>query len=119
MSLYGTGRREGITTTVSLVAIVMVVHVAARAMTAGTAAVELPDALWPAALPALASITFYRFLRSLHHSRYAAFVASAAYALSPWLTAIDVLPREQLAAALAPLALEATCRSVRPQQRRR
>jgi hypothetical protein len=115
MSLYGTGRGEGIAAALIIAAMV----VGVRAL--GAWLVDSPDltaAAIDAALPAVGGITCYRFLRAQGRSRYAAFLAGAAYALSPWLAAIGGMPREQLAAALAPLALEAACRCDRPSWRR-
>lgn len=119
MSLYGTGRREGILATLLLAVLVAVVQVTAILAAGDAATGAVGDALARAALPALAAATFYRFGRSCSRSRYAAFLGGAAYALSPWFTTIAAIPREQLAAALAPLALEAACRGARPDQRQR
>jgi hypothetical protein len=116
VSLYGTGRREGIVTVLTLAGLVCAVHALAawRAPSAATAAWGwIADAV----LPALAGALCYRFLRAQGRSRYAGFLAGAAYALSPWLLALDLVPAEQFAAALAPLALEAAQRCGRPQQR--
>lgn len=71
-----------------------------------------------AVLPAIGGMLCYRFLRAQGRSRYAAFLAGAAYGSSPWLAVMAGAPREQLAAMLAPLALEAACRCDRPPHRR-
>lgn len=118
MSLYGTGRREGIMAVVVMALIVATVHIVGHARSHDWP-FELHDVLTPAVLAALGGTLFYRFLRSLDRSRFAAFLAGTAYALAPWLTAISLLPREQCAAALAPLALEVASRSARPDQSRR
>lgn len=123
MSLYGSGRREGVLAVLAVVAITTAVHLLGAVLgddALGRAGGEtVRNGLYLAATPALAGITFYRFLKSLRRSRYAAFLGAAAYALSPWLCATAAMPREQLAAALAPLALEAACRTARPDDRRR
>lgn len=112
MSLYGTGRREGFAAALLLAAYVLVVHACA-----GTSPfASLPAALG-AGLPALGGITCYRFLRAQGRSRFTGFLCGAAYAASPWLAAMAQAPRELLAAALAPLALEAVCRFDRPATR--
>lgn len=114
MSLYGSGRSEGVAAVLLVGALVLL----ARACGAwlGDEA-NLATALSPAWLPALGGMLCYRFLRAEGRSRYAAFLVGAAYGLSPWLLAMHCCPREQLAAALAPLALEACCRCDRPSQR--
>jgi hypothetical protein len=114
VSLYGTGRSEGIGAVALIAAIVFVVHALGGGV--GADATVLAT-LRGACLPALGGMLCYRFLRSQRRSRFAAFLAGAAYGLSPWLLAIGAAPREQLAAALAPLALEAACRCDRPDQR--
>lgn len=114
MSLYGTGRSEGIGATVLVAALVLGVQVLAAAF--GGRPIDL-DALQPAMLPALGGMLCYRFLRANRRSRYAAFLSGAAYGLSPWCLALADAPREQFALALAPLALEAAIRCDRPDQR--
>jgi hypothetical protein len=114
VSLYGTGRGEGITAALLIAAIV----VAVRALGCWLANAPIgEDELQAAALPALGGLLCYRFLRAQGRSRYGAFLAGAAYGLAPWLTAIAPDPREQLAAVLAPLALEAACHCDRPNRR--
>ncbi len=114
MSLYGTGRSEGIGAVALIAAIVLTMH----ALGGGVGAdATMLAALCSACLPALGGMLCYRFLRAQRRSRFAAFLVGAAYGLSPWLIAIGVAPREQLAAALAPLALEAACRCDRPDDR--
>ncbi len=114
MSLYGTGRKEGIAATALIVLLVVVVHTVGGLATAAHHA--LPRLL-ASLVPGIAGVTCYRFLRAQGRSRFAGFLAGAAYALSPWLLAIGQAPREQVAAALVPLALEAACRCDRPDTR--
>lgn len=114
MSLYGTGRREGIAAVLLLGTLALLVR--ATAAWLGDAAEPLA-ALQPALLPALGGMLCYRFLRAQGRSRYAGFLAGLAYALSPWLLAIGARPSEQFAAALAPLALEAGWQCRRPAAR--
>lgn len=111
MSLYGDGRREGLVAALAIV----VIGLGVRGLGAWlTPVADVHAALAPAALPALGGITCYRLLRALGCSRYAAFLAGAAYALSPWLLAMAARPGEQFAAALAPLALEAAWQCRKP-----
>lgn len=115
MSLYGTGRSEGIGATFLIAAIVVIVQlVGAWARPQGT---DL-ELLARIGVPALGGALCYRFLRAQGRSRYAGFLVGIAYGLSPWLVGIAQAPREQLAAALAPLALEAVVRCDRPSTRR-
>jgi hypothetical protein len=119
VSLYGTGRREGITAALLIAAMVLLVHLLAtllrdRVLDTTSLLVTLRRGL----LPALGGMLCYRFLRAQGRSRYAGFLCGAAYGMSPWLSAIGAAPREQLAAALAPLALEIASRCDRPTQRR-
>ena len=119
MSLYGTGRREGIVAALCITAMVLLVHLGASELAApGLDAPELGTALRRGVLPALGGLLCYRLLRAQGRSRYAGFLIGAAYGLSPWFGALGDAPREQLAAALAPLALEMACRCDRPLQRR-
>jgi hypothetical protein len=114
MSLYGTGRREGIAAVLLLGVLALLV----RAIAAWLGDTHDPlAALHPAALPALGGMLCYRCLRAQGRSRYAGFLAGLAYALSPWLLAIGARPNEQFAAALAPLALEAAWQCGRPAAR--
>jgi hypothetical protein len=111
MSLYGDGRREGLVAALAIV----VISVGVRGLGAWlTPVADVHAALAPAALPALGGVTCYRLLRALACSRYAAFLAGAAYALSPWFLAMAARPNEQFAAALAPLALEAAWQCRKP-----
>ncbi len=114
MSLYGSGRSEGVLAALLIAAIVVLARAAASWL-AG-AAVDAADVV-VAALPALGGMLCYRLLRAQGRSRYAAFLAGAAYGLSPWLTALAPDTREQFAAALAPLALEAAWHCDRPTRR--
>jgi hypothetical protein len=117
VSLYGTGRREGIGSVLVLAAVVVLVLALGSVQLFG-ASTSLPAVARDAIVPVLGGTLFYRFLRSLRRSRYVSFLTAVAYALSPWLLAMALAPREQLAAALAPLALEAVSRCDRPSQRR-
>ncbi len=117
MSLYGSGRREGIGAVLVLTAVVLLVLLLGSLQVFGTTT-DLCAAGRDALVPAFGGATCYRFLRAQRRSRYAAFLTAAGYALSPWLLAMGQAPREQLAAALAPLALEAVSRCDRPSQRR-
>ena len=115
MSLYGSGRREGISAALLIATLVVLVHLLAAWSHADPLQLrELPRFL----VPALAGSLCDRFLRAQGRSRYAAFLAGCAYGLSPWLVSMTMLPREQFAAALAPLALEAAVRCDRPSMRR-
>jgi len=113
MSLYGSGRAEGVTATVLVALIVLL----ARAIAAWHLDEELPMALVPACLPAIGGMLAYRFLRAQGRSRFSSFLAGAAYGMSPWLLGLHQDPREQLAAALAMFALETACRCDRPASR--
>jgi hypothetical protein len=116
LSLYGTGRAEGFAAATLVATLVLATRV--LGIWLGDESPWLA-ALMPAWLPALGGMLAYRFLRAQGRSRYAAFLVGAAYGLSPWLLAMHCDVREQLAAALAPLALEAACRLDRPSQRAR
>lgn len=119
MSLYGTGRAEGIGTAALIVTITTLVHCLGALQAHGLGGFDAANALGSAAVPALGGVLCYRFLRAQGRSRFASFLAAAAYALSPWTCAVAAAPREQLAAALAPFALEAMARCGRPDQRGR
>lgn len=115
MSLYGSGRAEGI----GAVLLIGVLVLLARVLGAWFG--DLPAtwaAIAPAVLPAAGGMLCYRYLKAQGRSRYAAFLGGAAYGLSPWLLATAAAPREQFAAALAPLALEVVCHVDRPTHRR-
>ncbi len=116
MSLYGSGRSEGIGAVCLIALLVVVVHCLGSAQVFGLDT-DLVTASWSALVPALAGVLCYRFLRAQGRSRYAAFLAGLAYAWSPWLVSMAIAPREQVALALAPLALEAVCRCDRPSAR--
>jgi hypothetical protein len=118
VSLYGTGRREGIVAALCITALVLAVHLGTALLVPAASGADLGLALRRGALPALGGVLCYRFLRAQGRSRYAGFLCGAAYGLSPWLGALGDAPREQLAAALAPLALELANRCDRPSQRR-
>ena len=117
MSLYGSGRREGCVAVLLIALLVLAIQVLGGMQALGLE-VDLPDTATDAVVPSIAGLTFYRFLRAQGRSRYTAFLTGVAYALSPWMLTVAMAPREQLAAALAPLALEAVTRCDRPAQRR-
>jgi hypothetical protein len=119
VSLYGTGRREGIVTVLLLVVLVGAVHALGAVQLGKCSVDDVVAAARSGLFPALGGLFAYRLLRAQGRSRYAGFLAATAYALSPWLVAMAIVPREQLAAALAPLALEAAYRCGRPAERRR
>ena len=116
MSLYGSGRSEGIGSVLLIAAVVITVLVVGELQVFGFD-MDYETATLHALVPAVAGATFYRFVRAQGRSRYAAFLTGLAYALSPWLLSMSVEPREHLAAALAPLALEAAIRCRHPAQR--
>jgi hypothetical protein len=118
VSLYGTGRAEGIATVASIAGLAMLVHVLGALQTQGPLGPDLLGALRAAVVPALGGTLCYRWLRAMGRSRFAGFLAGTAYTMSPWLCAVATVPREQLAAALAPLALEAAHRCGHPAHRR-
>lgn len=113
MSLFGTGRREGIVAACLVTLLAVLAHLAA-----GWFADEPGVAAFRTALAGgIGSALAYRFLRAHGRSRYAAFLGGAAYGLSPLLHGLADAPREQFAAATAPLALEACCQLARPSRR--
>lgn len=116
MSLYGTGRKEGVVAVLLIALLVLTIEVIGGLQSLGRA-IDLPETASDAIVPSIAGLTFYRFLRAQGRSRYTAFLTGVAYALSPWMLTVSMAPREQLAAALAPLALEAVSRCDRPSQR--
>lgn len=63
---------------------------------------------------AIACATFYRFLRALGRSRYAAFLGGSGYGLSSFLLAAMASLPQAAAAAWLPLQLEAVLRTVTP-----
>lgn len=110
MSLYGTGRKEGILAVCLIGILTAVAHLAAAMRY---------DALGEAAYVtmlagAVGGMLTYRFLRAQGRSRYAAYLGGIAYGMSPLFASLVEAPREQLAAALAPLALEAAVQCNRP-----
>lgn len=115
MSLYGTGRREGIAAVLLIAAAVVIVQLVGAFARPHTTDGAL---LARVCVPALGGALCYRFLRAQGRSRYAGFLVGIAYGLSPWLVGMAQAPREQLAAALVPLALEAVVRCDRPSTRR-
>lgn len=117
MSLYGTGRAEGIGAAVVIGCLLSIVHLLGALQATGPNGLDAVATLRSAAIPALGGVLCYRLLRAQGRSRYSGFLAGTAYAMSPWLCAIAIAPREQLAAGLAPLALEAAFRCGLPPQR--
>jgi hypothetical protein len=116
VSLYGSGRREGIGTVVVIGALAVFVQALGGVQAFGFENdwIASADA---AVVPALGGALCYRLLKALGRSRYAAFLTGLAYALSPWLLSMAIEPREQFAAALAPAALEAVVRCRHPVRR--
>lgn len=114
MSLFGTGRKEGI--------------LACCLIGIFTAAAHLVAALRHGPLTESAVVTMlagsvggsltYRFLRAQGRSRYAGFLGGIAYGMSPLFAGLVDSPREQLAAAIVPLALEAVSHCDRAADRR-
>ena len=79
MSLYGTGRSEGIGATFLIAAIVLVVQLVGAWARPQTTDLEL---LARICVPALGGALCYRFLRAQGRSRYAGFLVGIAYGLS-------------------------------------
>ncbi|GAB4152921.1 MAG: hypothetical protein Fur0037_21750 [Planctomycetota bacterium] len=83
----------------------------------------LGPAFWAQILAALhaaiASATFYRFLRAYGRSRYASFLGGGSYGLSAWLLAAMATLPQAAAAAWLPLQLEAVVRTTTPGKYRR
>ncbi len=117
MSLYGSGRTEGAFAATGIAALVALVFLLGSWQVEPLSRIDWSATAIAAAVPALGGLLFYRFLRAQGRSRYAAFLTGAMYALSPWFVSLAAMPREQVAAALAPLALEAGFRLSRPSQR--
>ena len=115
MSLFGTGRREGVQAALTAGLLVATVHTGAAWRLD-----ELDPATWTtAAAGGCGALLTYRFLRAQGRSRYAAFLCAAAYGMSPLFAGLHGAPREQIAAALAPLGLEAVAHLENPAARRR
>lgn len=114
MSLFGTGRREGITAVCLIGVLTALTHLAA-AMRHG----PLGQSAYVTMIAgAVGGMLTYRFLRAQGRSRYAGFLGGIAYGMSPLFAGLIDSPREQLAAALVPLALEAVGQCDRPSTRR-
>jgi hypothetical protein len=113
MSLYGTGRREGILAACLIAILAAGIHLSS-ALLLGT--ISHDNGLTTAA-GSIGGILIYRFLRVQGRSRYAAFLGGVAYGLSPLFTGLLDSPREVLAATLAPLSLEAAYHCNRPSTR--
>lgn len=115
MSLYGTGRAAGVTAACAAGAATAAAHAAAGWHLAPAIAAEPTSTT--AVAGAVGAGLAYRMLRAQGRSRYAAFLCGAAYGMSPLFAGLHGAAREQLAAALAPLALEAAARLQRPGRR--
>lgn len=114
MSLFGTGRREGIQSVCLIGILTAAAHLAA-ALRHG----PLGESAYVTMLAgAIGGMLTYRFLRVQGRSRYAAFLGGIAYGMSPLFAGLTETPREQLAAALVPLGLEAVGHCDRPSTRR-
>jgi hypothetical protein len=114
MSLFGTGRREGITAVCLIGVLTALTHLAA-ALRHG----PLGQSAYVTMIAgAVGGMLTYRFLRVQGRSRYAGFLGGVAYGMSPLFAGLIDTPREQLAAALVPLALEAVGHCDRPSTRR-
>ncbi len=118
MSLYGTGRKEGILAVCFIGILTAIAHLAA-ALRFGDLGALGEAAYVTIAAGAIGGMLTYRFLRAQGRSRYAAFLGGIAYGMSPLFAGLVESPREQLAAALAPLALEAAAQCNRPTWRHR
>lgn len=117
MSLYGSGRAEGVVAAIGIACFVAVVFALGSWQVTAFGQIDWTTTAINALAPATGGLLCYRFLRASGRSRYAAFLVGTMYALSPWFVSMAVMPKEQVAAALAPLALEATYRLSRPSQR--
>jgi len=115
MSLYGTGRKEGI------FAACFVAILTAGAHLAGLLRHDPQREVGNLTMfaSAIGGMLAYRFLRAQTRSRYAAFLGGIAYGMSPLFAGLIDSPREQLAAAFVPLALEAAAQCQGPKTRRR
>ena len=114
MSLYGTGRKEGI------LAVCLICILTATAHLMAALRHEAPgDATYVTIFAgAVGGMLTYRILRAQGRSRYAAFLGGIAYGMSPLFAGLVESPREQLAAAFVPLTLEAAAQCGRPTTRR-
>ena len=120
MSLFGTGRREGITACALLALLIAALHVGSAALGDTAPAVPPhPGTAAVAALLAIGGVGCYRLLRALDLSRYAAFLGGTAYGAAPLLGSLAQTPHELWAAAAAPFALEAAQRWDRSASRAR
>lgn len=115
MSLFGTGRREGIIAVCLIGLLTAAAHLIA-AMRLGA----IVGSTWlTVTAAATGGMLTYRFLRVQGRSRYAGFLGGIAYGMSPLFAGLAGSPREQLAAAIVPLALEAVGQCDRPSSRTR
>ena len=114
MSLFGTGRKEGVLAVCLIGLLTTTVHLAAASRHG-----LLREAGYITMIAgAIGGMLTYRFLRVQGRSRYAGFIGGIAYGMSPLFAGFVDSPREQLAAALVPLALEAVGQCERPSTRR-
>lgn len=114
MSLFGTGRKEGILAVCAIGLLTALAHAAAAWRLD-----EVSEEAWVTAFAgAVGGMLTYRFLRVQGRSRYAAFLGGIAYGMSPLFAGLVGTPREQLAAAFVPLGLEAIGHCDRPTSRR-
>lgn len=125
MSLYGTGRKEGIAAVCLIGILTATAHLLAAlrlldpSFERSALATIDETAIITMVTGALGGMLTYRFLRAQGRSRYAAFLGGVAYGMSPLFAGLIDSPREQLAAALAPIALEAAAQLDRPTTQRR
>lgn len=117
MSLFGTGRKEGVLAACLLALLVSLAHLATGLGGELLHDVETRPNPTTAVLGAIGAVLVYRLLRAQGRTRYAAFVGGAAYGMSPLVTGLDGALREQFAMATVPLALEAAYQAARPSRR--
>ena len=98
MSLFGTGRKEGILAVCLIGLLTTTVHLAAAARHG-----LLRESGYITMLAgAIGGMLTYRFLRVQGRSRYAGFIGGIAYGMSPLFAGFVDSPREQLAARRRP-----------------
>lgn len=120
MSLYGTGRKEGIVAVCLIGILTATAHLLAALRFAELGLASLGEAAYITIVTgAVGGMLTYRFLRAQGRSRYAAFLGGIAYGMSPLFAGLIDSPREQIAAALVPLGLEAAAQLDRPTTQRR
>jgi len=120
MSLYGTGRKEGIAAVCLIGILTAVAHLLAALRFEELGFAGLGESAYVTITTgSLGGMLTYRFLRAQGRSRYAAFLGGIAYGMSPLFAGLIDSPREQIAAALVPLGLEAAAQLDRPTTMRR